>query len=127
MNGSISGNAQRNLGLSLCHGGHVFFLDDDTVLHPDFWESVKDLAHYDFIHFEQGFRSGGVRLDTSCVAVGQIDSGNFLVSRELIGASRFDVGVYAADGFFASGLMAGCEKDKYLKIPRVLSWYNALR
>ena len=35
---SAAGNAQRNFALRLLHGdGYVYFLDDDNVVHPNFW------------------------------------------------------------------------------------------
>jgi len=59
---STSGNAQRNFALDLIQHGHIYFNDDDTALHPDLWENIKDLAHADMITFAQLDTMGYVRL-----------------------------------------------------------------
>ena len=32
----VTGNPQRNLGISMVKDGFLFFLDDDNIIHPDF-------------------------------------------------------------------------------------------
>ena len=40
---SVVGHAQRNTAIERISGGHVYFLDDDTIMHPDFWNELKKL------------------------------------------------------------------------------------
>ena len=50
---SIAGHAQRNFAIQLISKGHVYQNDDDTAIHPELWENIKDLAEADFISFAQ--------------------------------------------------------------------------
>lgn len=119
-----SGNSQRNFALDLIEEGYVYFQDDDTLMHPEFWESVKDLKN-DFISFNQGFSNGSIRIRAGRIEVGHIDSHNFLLKRELIGNTRWEIDKYEADGIFAE---ACAKKTRNLFfIDRILSIYNALR
>ena len=118
------GNAQRNFAIDSIHDGHVYFLDDDTVLHPDLWDAVKELSGYDFIHFDQGNRDGVKRIGGE-VAVDRIDSGSAIVSRDLIGRTRWELGLYNADGYFLEECFRRAKNTIY--IPRILSYYNYLR
>jgi hypothetical protein len=50
---STSGNAQRNFALNLITHGHIYFNDDDTVMHIDLWNNIKNENNKDFISFKQ--------------------------------------------------------------------------
>ena len=122
-----SGNSQRNFALDLVEleeDGYVYFQDDDTIMHHEFWESVKDL-NADFINFNQGFIDGSVRLKAGRIEVGHIDSHNFLLRNSIIGDTRWEIDKYEADGIFAET----CAKKtrNIFFIERILSIYNALR
>jgi len=119
-----SGNSQRNFGLDLVEDGYVYFQDDDTLMHQEFWESVKDL-NADFINFNQGFVNGDLRLKSGRIEVGHIDSHNFLLKKSIIGETRWEIANYCADGIFAET----CAKktNNLFFIDRTLSIYNALR
>ena len=58
---SIVGNAQRNYALNLIKDGWIYFNDDDTIIHPDLWDNIKDLEN-DFISFKQNNKNGSLRL-----------------------------------------------------------------
>jgi hypothetical protein len=105
--------------------GYIYFNDDDTVLHPELWENIKDLDENDFISFMQGNKGGGVRLNSDKIFVGGIDSHNFILNKSLIGETLFDVTKYDADGYFASECHLKSKTPKY--IPKILSIYNYLR
>jgi glycosyltransferase involved in cell wall biosynthesis len=49
----ISGNPQRNLGLKLVRDGFVYFLDDDNIIHPEFWKLTKTMDPSKFYTFDQ--------------------------------------------------------------------------
>jgi len=121
---SCCGNAQRNFALDLVEDGYVYFQDDDTLMHPEFWESVKDL-NYDFISFNQSFTNGILRLKSEIIEIGNIDSHNFLLKKSIIGETRWENENYCADGLFANT----CAKktNNIFFLDKVLSVYNALR
>lgn len=120
---SQSGNGQRNFALNLVKQGYVYFNDDDTLIHPDLWDNVKDL-NADFIHFMQE-NENGIRLDGKIVQIGKIDSHNFLTNSDIIGEDRWILNRYDADGYFAKEMYNKALTKVY--IPKVLSFYNALR
>jgi len=39
----VLGYAQKNFGLKFVNKGLVYFLDDDTIMHPDFWKVLPSL------------------------------------------------------------------------------------
>ena len=121
---SICGNAQRNLAIDLVTEGYIYFNDDDTIMHPQLWDNIKDLTN-DFIHFDQEEKDRSIRLRQSKVRLSYIDSHNFIVHRELAGDERFVMNRRDADGVFAENCYNKSKTPKY--IPIVLSTYNALR
>jgi len=54
---STSGNSQRNYAIDMVDKGHIYFNDDDTILHQDLWENIKNLNN-DFISFIQNYNYG---------------------------------------------------------------------
>ena len=40
VSGGISGNPQRNAAINQVNSGLIYFLDDDNIIHPNFWEIV---------------------------------------------------------------------------------------
>jgi hypothetical protein len=121
---SVAGHAQRNYALDLVTRGHVYFNDDDTVVHKDLWENIKDLTN-DFIHFNQEEKDGTIRLNRAIPILSYVDSHNFITSNDLIEHSRFVINRRDADGVFAENMHRSSKNSKY--IPKVLSTYNALR
>jgi hypothetical protein len=121
---STSGNAQRNLALDLVKTGHIYFNDDDTIIFPELWESIKDLNN-DFISFQQLHKEGNLRLEGDVIEVANIDSHNFIISHEILGESRFILDRYDADGYFAKECFSKSKSSIHIKKP--LSIYNFLR
>ena len=118
------GNSQRNYAIGLCIEGHVYFNDDDTSIHPKLWETVKDLND-DFISFKQNEKNGELRLSGDVIEVNNVDSHNFIVSRQTIGETEWLIDQYSADGYFAAECYKKALTKKY--VPLVLSTYNKLR
>jgi hypothetical protein len=120
---SVYGNAQRNFALDLVTEGHVYFNDDDTTIHPELWDEVKD-KEADFISFKQVNKDGSLRLEGNEIIPNFIDSHNFIVSAKCI-TSRWALNRYDADGFFAVECYENAKKT--LHISKVLSIYNSLK
>lgn len=118
------GNAQRNFALNLIKHGHVCFNDDDTVIHNDLWENIKDLNE-DFISFMQEQKNKKIRLKSSEIELHKIDTNNFIVSKKCTENIKWDIERYDADGIFASECYKAAQTKKYIE--KVLSTYNALR
>ena len=121
------GNAQRNYALSLITDGHVYFNDDDTIIHPLLWDNIKELDNYDFISFDQCNKNLKLRLKSDTISIGHIDSHNFICSYNLCKNLKWDNKKYSADGIFALQCFSNCEKSKSIYINKYLSIYNYLR
>lgn len=121
---SIAGHGQRNFAIDLVKEGYIYSNDDDTTLHPDLWENIKDLNN-DFISFKQTDKLGNLRLEGDKIMLNHIDSHNFIFSKNICEEIRFNKGSYAADGYFAEE----CYKlsKTPIHLPIVLSVYNSLR
>ena len=122
--GSIAGHAQRNFANRLIADGYVLQLDDDTILHPNFWEAVKDCEE-DIVSWAQLWPNDEHRLAAGNYWVGGIDSGSFMVKRSVIGDLQWQVSRYDADGLFAQQVVARTTSQR--RIERYLSYYNYLR
>ena len=121
---SVAGHSQRNFAKKLVHKGHIYFNDDDTVIHPDLWNNIKDLDN-DFISFSQNTASGDLRLYGDVIEVKSVDTHNFITSCELLRNNTFVSTRYDADGIYAKACYAQAKSPIF--IPKVLSVYNALR
>lgn len=121
--GSVFGNGQRNFALDLVQMGHIYFNDDDTVIHPELWNNVKDCDD-DFISFKQSLINGDIRLNGDLIKICHIDSHNFITSYELVGNTRFELQYYTSDGVFAVECYEKAKTKKY--IDKTLSIYNKL-
>ena len=117
------GNAQRNRALDLVEKGYVYFLDDDTTIHPEMWETVCNLTN-DFIHFNQRWMDGRKRVG-GMIRVNHVDSGNVIIHESLIGNRRWVLDKRYADGVFITECFMDSQRSIY--IPKVLSIYNTLR
>jgi len=122
---SGAGNSQRNYAINLVDEGYVYFLDDDTEMHPFLWRRIEKLDDHDFIHFSQINKDGSLRLKGDKVANNYVDSNNFVISRECIGDTRWILDRYDADGIFAEECYK--KSTSSIFIPKVLSIYNLLR
>lgn len=120
---SCVGHQQRNFALRLIKYGHVYSNDDDTVIHPELWENIKDLEN-DFITFNQVSKEGAPRLINMPIMIGGVDSHNFIFSKEIQNELYF-VNDYCADGIFATEIYKNSVNPIHLN--KVLSVYNCLR
>jgi hypothetical protein len=121
---SVSGHAQRNFALELIKEGWVYLQDDDTTMHPELWDNIKDLDN-DFISFDQLWSSGTPRLYGDVVKLNYVDSHNFIVHTSVIGDERFVIDRRDADGVFAENCYNRANNKHYIN--KVLSVYNSLQ
>jgi len=119
---SAVGNGQRNFALDQISKGYIYFLDDDTTLHPDLYKSIEALEN-DFIHFDQANKNGTKRIGGT-VAINHVDTGSVVCSRALIGDIRWQKDLYQADGRFWSTVFKAAKNPVYIQ--QSLSIYNAL-
>ena len=117
LNGVV-GNTQRNYGLSFVEDdNYIYFLDDDNIIHPDFWKITKELEA-DTIHtFDQHRRDihGPVLLGNQ-IKLTYIDTAMFIIHKNMIGDIKWREDMYDADGIFITELFyTGKYKHKYFQ------------
>ena len=103
----IAGNVQRNKALDFIHDGFVYFLDDDNIIHPDFYETLWFEIDSDFdklaFLFEAVKKNGNpfCSLDDNFMNImpDEIDTCQFVVSRDLIGSAQWP-NLQNSAGFF---------------------------
>jgi hypothetical protein len=127
--GTCSGNSQRNLALSLFHGGMVYFLDDDNIIHPNFWKLVPMFKEDRFYTFDQQrwdefvATPGGIfKGDTPRLQ--KIDTAQYVIPFSM--RSHWKEDDYKADGLFIEDVFTR-NKSAHVYIPIVASYYNYLR
>ena len=123
----VGGQALKNRMLDEITDGWVWILDDDTLVYPDLFARAADVTVRNWtveaIVVSQKRADGGILL--ACrenVRVGQIDIGQVILHRDLIGDERIPL-TYDGDGIFLEKVLAGAN---VVFVNDVLSLHNAL-
>ena len=119
---------------SLENDSWVYMLDDDNVIHENFynrtWELLYSKEHSGLIfsQYVGGKDFSGLEVRTAAVeniCVGKIDMAQFLINKSMIDI-KFVKNTYVADGIFISDLYHK-NVDKFLIIDEILCYYNHLQ
>jgi hypothetical protein len=123
----IVGNTQRNYGLSFVEDdNYIYFLDDDNIIHPNFWKIIEELET-DTIHTFNQYRDkhGNILLGNR-IEINYIDTAMYIIHKNMIGNIKWQEDLYAADGKFITDLYAtGKYKHKYFN--KYYCYYNYLQ
>jgi len=126
----ISGNPQRNKGLDKAKGKFVYFLDDDNIVHPDYFKTILPIIQTNTVGVvvAQIFPSGVPRLIAAPDSVQPChsDTAQFIIPREFIGELRWEPHNYCADGAFFPAIFKE-HPDEFVFINKPLCYYNYLR
>jgi hypothetical protein len=126
LNGVV-GNTQRNYGLSLVEDdNYIYFLDDDNIIHPNFWKIAEELET-DTIHtFNQYRDEHGHVLLGNRIEMNYIDTAMYIIHKNMIGDIKWQEDLYQADGKFISDVYStGKYKHKYFN--KYYCYYNYLK
>lgn len=114
--------------------GWIYHLDDDNLLHPDFYKSIEsnykknpDALAFIFSQYVGGIDFSGLEIREAKpenVAVSKIDLAQWLIHSDLHEGYEYRSG-YLADGEFITHLY-GNVANKFVFIDEVLCNYNAL-
>ena len=121
-----SGNPQRNYALDLIESQnksqetYIYFLDDDNVIHPDFYALMDILDDKKIYTFNQENRIKGNNIN-----VGHIDTAMVLMDYTLCKNKRWILNKYDADGYFIKDCYES-SKDSWVYIDNNLCYYNAI-
>jgi hypothetical protein len=126
LNGVV-GNTQRNYGLSFVEeDNYIYFLDDDNIIHPNFWKVIQELET-DTIHtFNQYRDKRGHILLGNRIEINYIDTAMYIIHKNMIGNIQWQEDLYAADGKFITDVYTtGKYKHKYFN--KYYCYYNYLK
>ena len=123
----VCGHPQINFGLKQITDGYVYFLDDDNIIHPEFWNTLPTLEP-DFIYtWNQLRRINPPRSFTgNDIRMCKIDTAQFIVPRKYIGDIQWMPNKRGADGKFITDIKA-LWPDKFKYINKHVSYFNYLR
>ena len=127
------GNPNRNIGLEYIKehlnpsdNDWVYILDDDNILHPNWWNSIQShLNSQDaVITWGQVWAHGEPRTEpTNEPKIAKIDTSQYMVRWSVAKNLRFEH-IYEADGIYAE---EAAKQGKVLMLNEYLGYYNFLR
>jgi len=125
---SIVGNIQRNYGLDHITGDtYVYFLDDDTIMHPDLITLLQTIEPGHLYTFDQ---QRSIKefpytdyLKGNKIEMFHIDTAMFLIDSSLCKDIRWDTDEYAADAIFIAECYSS-QPNAWIYVNRTLSYYN---
>jgi glycosyltransferase involved in cell wall biosynthesis len=122
-----------NLCLDEINDGWVYVLDDDNIIHEDFYEDIHTTITTNqdkrgiIFHQKIGgidFTGQDVRISSpDDVRVSKIDMAQFVLRRDLIGNNRIELGKYVADGIFIESIYNQNPND-FIFLDKILCYYN---
>lgn len=121
----IVGHQIRNLALNIITSGMMCFLDDDNVIHPEFWNILVEFKLGQIYTFDMIYKNQSILRGNNPV-IGSIDTAQYVFDSSLVGNLRFNVSEYAADGYFIQDLVKQ-NKDKWVYVPKQAAYYNWIR
>uniref|UniRef100_A0A6C0H6P3 Glycosyltransferase 2-like domain-containing protein n=1 Tax=viral metagenome TaxID=1070528 RepID=A0A6C0H6P3_9ZZZZ len=125
---SIYGNAQRNYGLDYLYNNNlndqnsfIYFLDDDNIIHSDFYGIIPLLVENYFYTF-----------DVDCdyllgnkIEMGKIDTSMFLIHTNLCINKRWIIDKYESNFYFIKDIYEN-NPENMIYINNILAFYNQL-
>ena len=144
--GQMPSNSQRNFGVQLVQDGYVYFLDDDNLMHSDFWDFYKTITVKNKIftfdqyrvHCQLPWRKSlpypqNVTLPGNKLESGYFDTGMYLCYYTFCkqnlwkeDKSIYDGWHYCWDGIMIEELYKKFSKH-FIYINKILCDYNSLR
>lgn len=126
------GNPNRNYAIdhlkdSLKDDDWLYILDDDNIIHPDWYDGVKDhLDSNSMIHWGQCLYNDVHRSDAPEIPKsGNVDTAQYMVRWSIAKDIRFHDVYYEADGFYADDCLKAAGSS--LRIEKDLCYFNYLR
>jgi len=127
----ISGNPQRNFALDLIenYDTYLYFLDDDNIIHPDFYELLDTIKPGKIYTVNQSRPKNVFPYKTLLrgdnIELYNIDTAMFLIDFNLCKDVRWIFDKYNADGFYIKECYEA-NKENWVFIDKTMSYYNKL-
>jgi hypothetical protein len=127
----VCGHPQINYALSFIESGFVYVLDDDNIIHPQFWQILPtlDIHHvytWDQIRYENKHTGAQKILKGGNIKSGYIDTAQFIVPREFIGNSKWPINKRGGDYYFIIQIYRKCS-GLFIYIPQICAYWNRLQ
>ena len=125
--GGLEGSTQRNLALRKARGQYVYFLDDDNIIHPRYFEEIMPLLDgRRVIVVNQTWADGERHVVASPpVRVGSVDTGQVILPLDLAREFEWRTNVKHADGDYFGRIWAKYS-DRFVFVHKDLTYYNYL-
>ena len=116
----ISGNPQRNFALDniTIEDTYIYFLDDDNIIHPNFYKLLDIIDKNKIYTFDQENRIKGNNIN-----VCYIDSAMFLIDYNICKGIKWIPHEYGADGYYIKECYNN-NKNKHVYLNNNLCYYN---
>jgi len=121
---SLAGHAQRNLAIDKTSDGLIYNLDDDNIIHPNFWRILPNFSATKINLFNIENHPRFNHLNLSNPGPGTVDTSMFCIDRKLIGEKRWLPHLYSADGVFVASINTNLNSLKIFD--ETASYYNYL-
>lgn len=121
----VVGHQIRNMALCTIQEGIMYFLDDDNIIHPNFWNISGQFCLGRIFTFDMIRNNCSILLGNNPVP-NLIDVSQYAFDVRLVGDLRFDETAYNADGQFIKKLHNQCN-EQWTYIQTVAAFYNKLR
>jgi hypothetical protein len=116
------GHPQINFGVDLVDSGHIYVLDDDNIVHPNFW-TLDFSDPTQFYTFDQQRNTRRILLGNR-IQVGCIDTAMFVVPKHMY--EPWIVNKRKADGALICSIYSK-HKDHHKYIHTTAAYFNYLR
>jgi hypothetical protein len=126
----IRGSPQRNEAINLVEDGFIYFLDDDNIIHPEFWQISKSFELPYFYTFNQWRKWPTDKkftvLPGNEICIGKIDTAMYCIHKTHIGQIRWKEDKDGcADGLFIEQIYEN-NKDSHKYIDIIAAYYNQI-
>lgn len=124
----ISGNPQRNYGLSKVSNKNtlLYFLDDDNIIHKNLYDLLKNIDNNYLYTFNQiNFNFPDNLLKGNIIKAGAIDTAMVLIPFKYCKDIRWKIDEYGADYYYIKECYELC-KNSSIYINKTLAYYNMI-
>lgn len=119
----VCGHPQINHALNIITEGYIYVLDDDNIMHPNFWTIVPQFDGENVYTFDQIRMPGDKLLLGNSITYGYIDTAQFVVPRHRVSTVRWPEQMRGGDYAFISAIKRN-NPHNFKYIPGVASYWN---
>jgi hypothetical protein len=127
------GIVQKNLGMDAVGDGYYHCIDDDNIVHPDFFSGLQRAMEANpgrraFVFGQQRWdKHQSLVASPGRMTLGLIDNTMFAVHSSLIGPHRYDLSKAGSEDFHFFRRLYEVHRDEFVFLPETLAYYNFIR